>query len=165
MHIEDVFVRFFKQIVSTHYNLFPHKDYDVSYSFYNSIREGKHLTEAQRTYVVAMLQRYKGLSHKLGLDYKAHLTSPTWRNPVRVINKDKTVWVEDENDILTICLRFPFQLKEPFTEQIEKIYQGKSYWDYENKVRKLNAYKINIFALHDWLEKHGLTIIMTYVSM
>ena len=165
MHIEDVFVRFFRQIVSIHFSMFPHKDYEVCYSFYHSIRDGKHLTESQRTYVKAMLSRYRGLSQKFGFDYRAYLENPTWKHPVRVISKDRTVWVEDHNEVLSICLQFPYSLKDPFTEQIERIYQGKTYFDYEHKIRKLNAYKINLFAFHDWIEKNGFEQQESYAEL
>lgn len=165
MFIEDIFVKFFKMTISANYKLIPFKDFDVCHSFYNTIREGKALTNSQRTYVLALLSRYKGLSAKVGFDYRGFLTIPEWRDAVRVINKDRTVWVQEENNILYINLKFPFQLKESFDETIEKIYNGRTVWDHENKTRKLKAYNINLFALTEYLEKNGFEIQDSYAEL
>jgi hypothetical protein len=101
MYIEDLFVKFFKRIVSANYQMIAHEDYEVAYSFYNSIRDNRSFTHNQRTYVLAILARYKGLSAKIGFDYRPELDAPSWKHPLRVINKERTVWVTEEDSALT----------------------------------------------------------------
>lgn len=171
MYIEDLFLQFFKVTVtgggglfSSRQSIFPPDDYDVCHSFHHAICIGKEFTESQRTYVLSLLTRYKGLSKKMGLDYSEHLIAPTWKNPVRVINKNKAVWIEynDEEHITWICLQFPYQLKAAFDEEVEQSYLGRSIWDHNKKIRKLSLYNTNLFVLQNFLENNGFKIDESY---
>ena len=156
MFIEDIFVKFYKVMLPVYTpSMMPISDFDVCFSFYESIVDSKALTQNQRLYVISLLERYKGLSAKLGFNYKDHLLNPMWKNKVRVIDTTRKLWVEEEDNITWICARFPYQIKERFDDIVERSYTGRSIWDPERKIRKLSIYNTNLFALTEFAEQYG----------
>jgi len=164
MYVEDIFIKFVKVTLSSNNSIVPIDDADICYSFSQTIINDTHLTANQRLYVLSLLARYQGLTSKLGFNYKNHLVMPRWKNPLRIINKEKTVWIEETDNVEWICFKFPYELKAPFDEEIEPIYNGRSVWDYDLKVRKLKLYHINLHLLNEFIELHGFNVQKSYAD-
>ena len=164
MYVEDIFIKFVKVTLSSNNSIVPIDDAEICYSFNQTIINDTHLTENQRLYVLSLLTRYQGLTSKLGFNYKKHLVMPRWKNPLRIINKEKTVWIEETDNVEWICFKFPYELKAPFDEEIETIYKGRSVWDYDLKVRKLKLYSINLHLLNEFIETYGFTVQKSYAD-
>ena len=76
-------------------------------SFAISLIEGKQLTEPQRNVVIKILLRNKSrLSAVYNLDIDSFFSNPPWKNPPRVIDKSKKIYIN--HDRACVCLKSPY---------------------------------------------------------
>lgn len=155
-HIEDIFEEFYKLVLTDQIPI-QHQDLSACYSFYETIIVGNLLTENQQRYILKILDKYKLFSAALALDYQSAIADPKWKNPIRIIDKSKKAWVEEEEENTYICLRFPFQLKEIFEKEFEHTYKN-SVWDHARRIRKVSIYNINLLSLNEFLIAHKFEI-------
>lgn len=166
-YIEDIFVEFFV-LMNSLPNPFQYQDIGPANSFFNVITNDRQLTQNQANYVLKLLQKYKNIAKTNDLDYIAELANPQWKNPFRTLDMTKQVWVEyNEEKILTICLKFPYNLKLEFDSEIEK-YDGwvlnRSGWDSERRIRLLPLYEFNIIQINEFIQKHRFEIDDSFVT-
>jgi hypothetical protein len=164
VYIEDIFVDFFE--ASSAYGIpLQAQDQSAANSFYHVLAAGKELTQNQANFLLKILQKYKTLSLTAGLDYRAELQNPKWKKPFRVLDFSKKIFVEkDEQGIVFICAKFPYQLKKEFDDEFEKNngYETSS-WDYDRKLRKIKLYDTNLIQLYDFVKKHNFEIDETFM--
>ena len=97
----------------------------------------------------------------MGFDYRHLLENPKWKNAFRVIDLTKKIFVEtDSLGTPIVCLRFPYQLKKEFEDEIDRF---KSVWDHERKLRLLNLYDFNLIQLYEFAKKHNFEIDDTFM--
>ena len=154
-YIEDIFVEFFD--FSRDYGVsMQHQDRSASLSFYQTIMKGDYFTENQAKYVLKILYKYR-IVMKAHLDYEDRLEIPQWKNPFRVIDNSKRVWVEfSELELPWICFKFPFQLKDEFDEEFRAWNQStgsRSVWNRERKIRMIQLYDFNIIQIYEYVKK------------
>lgn len=160
IYVEDLFLEFQAIAMATKFGLQP-QDYSPIISFTTKLSNGESLTQNQANYVLKILEKYKNLSAIAGLDYRDELDNLEWRRPFRVLDLSKKIYVEkDEKGKVWVCLKFPYQLKKEFEEEIggEISTQKSSYWDHENKIRKLYIYDFNLIQLFEFAKKHNFDI-------
>ncbi len=162
-YVEDIFEDFYKLTIQ---GIIPlqYQDSDACYSFYNAITEGGLLTENQQKYIVRILDKYKMFSANNGLDYQALISAPSWKNPVRVIDRSKKVWVEEVDGHLKLQFKFPFQLKEEFEKEIEPKKEVFSSWDHERKIRSMMLYNANLISVNEFVTRHRFEIDESFLS-
>jgi hypothetical protein len=166
-YIEDIFVEFFV-LMNSLPSPFQYQDIGPANSFFNVIANDRQLTQNQANYVLKLLQKYKNIAKTNDLDYTAELVNPQWKNPFRTLDMTKKVWVEhNEEKILTICLKFPYNLKSEFDTEIEQ-YDGmilnRSGWDSERRIRILPLYDFNIIQINEFVQKHRFEIDDSFVD-
>lgn len=166
---EDIFIEF-QRLVLINVISVQHQDYSPIISLGDKLLNGDQMTQNQANYIIKLLEKYKNLSLVAGLDYKQHLTNPQWKQPFRVLDLSKKIYVEKtDQGKIEICMKFPFQLKKVFEEQIEtpissNPFNAPSRWDADSKVRRLNLYQNNLVSLYEFVVAHGFEIDNTFLE-
>lgn len=165
---EDVFLEFYSKVDARHI-IVQHQDFLPIQSFYDKISAGSSLTKNQANYIIKLLEKYKNLSVASGLDYRNILQNLKWKNQFRVLDLSKKIYVEkNKNGRLEVCLKFPYQLKKEFDEEITPLSQSISrsgLWDPEEKVRRLNLYDYNLISLYEFANRHNFEIDDSFMSV
>ncbi len=165
---EDIFLKFYALVQSGQLNV-QHQDFSPILSFHTKIYDQTPLTKNQANYVIKLLEKYKNLSASLGLDYRGDLTNIEWKQPFRVLDLEKRIYVETgKSGQLEICLKFPYQLKKEFDDEINVNLpnsQRVSHWDHEDKVRRLRFYDFNLISLYEFAMKHGFDIDDSFMNV
>lgn len=164
---EDIFSLFTDLVDSSKISV-QSQDYAPIVSFYTRITKGDQLTKNQANYIVKILEKYKNISATAGLDYRALLPTITWKQPFRVLDLSKSLYVEQaSNGQLDICLKFPFQLKTEFDNEIStgSLTGKSSRWDPDEKIRRLNVYDFNLISLYEFANKHNFEIDENFMSV
>ncbi len=167
MYMEDILLDFFLYH-SIHGFVNHTPDYRVIHNFVHLIKNNESLTQSQAALAVKLLKKYSLQCKNLNFDYEKNLKTPVWRNAFRVIDLSKRIFVKiEEDNQLTICLKFPFGLKDEFLS----IFSSKnsiadlSSWDPDEKIRKVNANDINIIHLHDWASSNGFEFDENFINL
>ena len=170
VYTEDAFLCFYQQIYS---GIIPVDDRDHSaiINFHKLISAGDALTENQAKFIIRLLKKYHGSWNVLPSDIENAVTNPRWRQEFRKIDLTKEIFVEVEDNVPWICLKFPYMLKESFEKEIIKesegflhIFGNDQYWDKERKIRKLNLYNYNLVQIQDFVQKNGFKIHESFVE-
>lgn len=165
--IEDIFLHLFDTLDASQFS-FQKQDRSAAISFYNTILVGQKLTQNQANYVLRLLDKYKNVSATHGFDYHAELANPQWKNPFRVIDMSRKVFVETDPDGCPwICLQFPFQLKKEFETEIlsNPQFEGRDFgniWDKDRRLRMLSMYEYNVIAIFQFVQTHNFEIDETF---
>lgn len=160
MYYEDIFTKFYESI-STHPSVWTHTDGSGATSFYSLIIAGKQLTFKQGQYLLRILEKYKQISKQAGYDYADSLKTATWKAVFREIDMSKKLsCIKDDEGILWICFKFPYQTKEIFEKEFEKDLRkpNVSKWDNDLKVRLLSFNDFNIIRIHAFATEHQIDI-------
>ena len=164
---EDVFSTFYL-LVDTGAVSVQSQDFMPIMSFHSKIVDGSQLTKNQANYILKLLEKYKNLSAAAGFDYRHDLSALQWKTSFRVLDLSKKIYVEKkDNGSLEICLKFPYQLKKEFDEEINVNSPDSnrvSHWDHEDKVRRLKFYEFNLVSLYEFASKHNFEIDETFMD-
>lgn len=164
IYIEDTFVDFYEFSLSHGVPVQP-QDSPAIQSFYDVIMAGTQLTEAQASYILKILHKYKNLVSLRGFDYGSRLETPNWKHSFRVLDVEKRIFVEtDNNGVIWVCLKFPFALKKAFEETLQNV-KTASIWDPELKVRKVNLYHCNLVQIGEFVQEHGFNIDDSFLTI
>ena len=163
---EDIFVEFYKLVVQQTISI-QGQDFSPVSSFHEKIINGSELTKNQANFLIKLLEKYKIISAMAGVDYRPQLQDLKWRTGFRVLDLSKKIYVELREKKLEICLKFPYQLKKEFEDEIDngKNIQAHSFWDHEQKVRRLDFYQYNLIALYEFALKHNFEIDDTFMNV
>lgn len=156
--IEDIYIEFFEKVMMTQVTGY---DQRPAFNFYSILDNDKPITQAQSEYIIRLLTKYQPLAIKANIDYSAELSNPRWKQPFRIIDQSKQVHVEKDKDgIPWICLKFPFQLKKEFDEEIasQPVPPTSSHWDPDRKLRFLSLYDFNVVQIYEFVKKHNFII-------
>lgn len=164
---EDIFSLFADLVDSSRISV-QSQDYAPIVSFYTRITKGDQLTKNQANYILKILEKYKNISATAGLDYRTVLPTISWQQPFRVLDLSKSLYVERaDNGQIEICLKFPFQLKTEFDNEIStgSLTGKSSRWDPDEKIRRLNIYDFNLISLYEFANKHNFEIDESFMSV
>jgi hypothetical protein len=163
-YIEDVFLEFY-DFVNSHGIPLQTQDVSAIESFFGVLILNDQLTEAQSSYILKLLNKYKNLVMIRGFDYSMALITPKWKNEFRVLDISKRVYVEaDTEGVIWVCLKFPYQLKKAFEDTLNHV-KTASTWDPEAKVRKINLYQCNLVQIGEFVHHHGFEIDDSFLSV
>ena len=115
-------------------------DHTIVESMGAHTRYGGALTDKQAELAVRLVLKYRKQFTKLGIDITP-AENPQYRRPVRIINRAKRVWLDDER----IAMRFPYDMaiiKEVQTYRNQS--QGRMKFDSEDKIWYLALTESNI---------------------
>jgi hypothetical protein len=165
VYAEDLFESFYELY---HSKNLPCQQQDLSpmESFYLKIINGEPLTQNQANFLLKILEKYKTIAAMAGLDYVNTLSVMQWRQPFRVLDLSKKIYVDkDDKGQVWVCLKFPYQLKKEFDSEIHGglDHHTISYWDAEKKVRCLSLYNFNLVQLYEFAQKHNFEIDDTFM--
>lgn len=124
------------------------------------------ITLSQSNLILKLLNRYRLLYIAAGEDYTALINDPKWKSPFRKLDITRSVSiVEDDVGRKWYNIKFPFILKDAFEQDFlqDRPYQS-SYWDSDNKIRKLPFYEFSIFKIFEFAQKHGFEIDETVIA-
>jgi len=163
---EDVFKEFYNLISQQKISV-QGQDFSPIASFHEKIINGNELTKNQANFLVKLLEKYKTISAMAGVDYQLHLQNLKWRREFRVLDLSKKIYVELRENKLEICLKFPYQLKKQFEDEIDngQTTNLHSFWDHEQKVRRLDFYRYNLIALYEFALTHNFEIDDTFMNV
>jgi hypothetical protein len=163
---EDLFQVFY-ELAEARTLPIQHQDYSPMHSFYIKIIKGEQLTQNQANYVLKLLEKYKTISAVNGFDYAVHLPTLSWKTPFRILDLSKKIYIEKNKDgKLEICVKFPYQLKKAFEDEIDSARSDSSkssYWDNDQKVRRLSFYDYNLMSLYEFATAHRFEIDETFL--
>ena len=156
---EDIFVEFYNLVVQQKISI-QGQDFSPISSFHEKIINSGELTKNQANFLIKLLEKYKTIAAGAGLDYGSKLADLKWQRPFRVLDLSKTIYVELRENKLEICLKFPYQLKKEFEDEIasREALHTHGFWDSEDKVRRLDFYHYNLIALYEFACKHNFEI-------
>jgi hypothetical protein len=164
---EDLFTSFYLKVVTNDIQV-QHQDFSPIVSFYNKISEGGSLTQNQANFILKLLEKYKNIATSAGLDYTDQLDNIRWKQVFRILDLSKKIYIEKgKAGNIEICLKFPFQLKKDFEEEIDSHASTRktSVWDAEEKVRRLNIYDYNLISLYEFAVKHNFEIDESFMNV
>lgn len=167
VYAEDIFLRFYALVQSGQLHV-QHQDFSPILSFHEKISNDSELTKNQANYILKILEKYKNVSASLGFDYTDVLPVAQWQRPFRVLDLTKRIYVENKEGSLEICLKFPYQLKKEFDDEINVNLPNSnrvSHWDQEDKVRRLKFYEYNLISLYEFANKHNFVIDDSFMSV
>jgi hypothetical protein len=163
---EDIFKTFYNLISQQKISV-QGQDFSPIASFHEKIINGNELTKNQANFLIKLLEKYKTISAMAGLDYKSQLQDLKWRRGFRVLDLSKKIYVELRENKLEICLKFPYQLKKQFEDEIDnrQTIASHSFWDHEHKVRRLDFYRYNLIHLYEFALTHNFEIDDTFMNV
>lgn len=164
---ENIFLEFYNLVALNRINV-QYQDVSPIQSFKSKIDDQSALTKNQANYILKILEKYKNLSAQAGLDYIDILNDLEWRMPFRVLDLSKSIYVEkNSNGRISVCLKFPYQLKKEFDEEINnsKVQSQSNKWDPDEKVRRLDLYDFNLISLYEFANKHNFEIDESFMSV
>ena len=163
---EDVFVEFYNLVAQQKISI-QGQDFSPISSFHEKIINGSELTKNQANFLIKLLEKYKTMSAMAGFDYRPRLQDIKWRRGFRVLDLSKSIYVELRENKLEICLKFPYQLKKEFEDEIERreTLHAHSFWDADDKVRRLDFYHYNLITLYEFVCKHNFEIDDTFMNV
>lgn len=163
IYVEDVFLKF-SNIAGLLSGKIQDQDFQPIYSFAEKIIGGEELTQNQGNYVIKLLEKYKNILADHGYDYRNELITMTWRRPFRVLDLSKRIYVEkDAGGKPWVCAKFPYQMKKQFDDTILSSAAESSYWDHEQRVRKLDIYAYNLVQLYEFALENNFEIDDTFM--
>ena len=164
--VEEVFLKFYDLVLFKNLPV-QGSDFSPILSFGEKLLAGEQLTQNQATYILKILEKYKNMSAQAGYDYSNSLGFLTWKNSFRVLDLSKKIWVDQAEDgKIWVCLKFPYQLKKEFDEEIvgDKQWLPLSIWDADQRIRKLSLYDFNLIHLYDFAVKHTFEIDESFMT-
>lgn len=163
---EDIFKTFYNLISQQKISV-QGQDFSPIASFHEKIINGNELTKNQASFLIKLLEKYKTMSAMAGFDYQLRLPDLKWRRGFRVLDLSKKIYIELRENKLEICLKFPYQLKKEFEDEIDHrgSLHSQSFWDHETKVRRLNFYHYNLISLYEFALKHNFEIDDTFMNV
>jgi len=160
--IEDLFVVFFDQ-ARKNGQILNYIDETASHSFYDNILSGNSLTKNQGNYIIKILKKHKTFMHMLNYDLDLLLDTLPWKREFRVIDNSKKVTIEaDEDGILWLHFRFPYNLKYAFDDYFKE--QPSSVWDPDKRVRKMRLYTPNFLKVEEFLQEHNFELSQEFLD-
>ena len=165
-YAEDIFLSFYK-LISRNQIQVQSQDLSPIQSFYDTLITDGELTENQANFLLKILVKYKNLSVTAGVDYTNALKNIKWRKKFRVLDLSKKIYIDSSNNTLEICLKFPYQLKKVFDDEISsfEIHGKQNTWDHVNKIRRLDFYNYNLITLYEFAVKHNFEIDDSFMSV
>lgn len=162
MYIEDVFEEFYTTVMICRMPI-QRIDQTPMKNFYNLCSAKSQLTEKQAKFILRLLDKYKEQSKQLNYDYTQHLISPQWKQPFRVIDDSKTIFLEqDKEGALWVCVKFPFSLIKDFEKSVlfinDTAVHNTEVWDKDRRLRMIRLYDCNIIKIDEFVRKHGFEI-------
>jgi hypothetical protein len=157
---EDLIQKFYEFVYDKHLVL-QSQDSNPLESFYLKIINQEPLTQNQANFALKLLEKYKATAAAAGFHYSADPMVLKWRYPFRVLDLSKKIYAEkDEAGNAWVCLKFPYQLKKQFDDEIEHgiDHHKKSFWDSDLKVRRLSLYDYNLIQLYEFAVRHAFEI-------
>ena len=163
---EDIFKTFYNLISQQKISV-QGQDFSPIASFHEKIINGNELTKNQANFLIKLLEKYKTMSAMAGLDYRSQLQDLKWRREFRVLDLSKKIYVELRENKLEICLKFPYQLKKQFEDEIDngQTISSHNFWDHEHKVRRLDFYRYNLIHLYEFALTHNFEIDDTFMNV
>ena len=155
--VEDIFLTFYS-LTSTGVVLIQTSDESAINSFYNVIRNNQQFTENQANFLLKILTKYKNQILAQGVECTNELRTPVWKNTFRVLDLSRKIFVEvDEENVVWVCCKFPYQLKDSFENEITKKDLAVQ-WDADRKIKKILLHTVNLIALNEFALKNNFEI-------
>lgn len=157
IYIDDLIIDFFHNIEKIQISK---ADESTMISFATMALADKEFTQNQANYALKILKTYMAAMKRVGVDYSENLENLSFKKAFRVIDYSKEVFVEkDQENKLWICLKFPFQLKKIFENEISnRLDYDASVWDPERKIRKIDLYQTNLIQIFEFCQYHEFKI-------
>lgn len=164
---EDLFLKFYDLVLTQDLPV-QGPDYSPILNLGQKIIVGEKITQNQANYILKLLEKYKNISARAGYEYQHLLPDIVWKHPFRILDLTKKIYVEqDIEKKYWVCLKFPYQLKKQFEDEIivDTTLSNASHWDSEARIRKLSLYDFNLINLYEFAVKHNFDIDESFMSV
>ena len=165
--VEDLLAEFYNQTLFD-IAILQDQDRAAIHGFYNTLDLGNQLTANQGGFLLKILAKYKTFANSLGIDYGTLIDIPIWKTTFRKLDLTRKIFVEQsEEGEITVCLKFPYALKDTFEKEFhtENTPYSSNTWDSDRKLRVLNVYKYNIIQLEEFCRKHDFELDDTFLTL
>lgn len=142
--IEQEFIKFYDSINTLY---LTSKEIEACDSFYDLCLRQTAFTEKQANYLKAILKKY----------YPEYDKNLKFRHPFRLIDDSKKVYIDDTDNKLSISFKFPYSFLEKFDSFFIGInfdHSKISYWDNEQKARKIDFIKANFLKICEFVNQY-----------
>lgn len=170
VYTEDAFSSFYHEIMLGRLTI-DDRDYSAISSFHKIISSKNQFTENQAKFLIRLMKKYKSQWLRLCPEIESAVNEPRWRDGFRSIDMAKEIFVEVDDNIPWICLKFPYHLRDSFEKEIlrgsaewENVFHTSSHWIKERKLRRINLYNYNILQIQDFVQKNGFKIHESFVE-
>lgn len=158
VYIEDLYLQLYQKIESL--DLLP-KERQACDNFYKLAANSSPFTQKQAKYLEYILKKY------IPTEFN-ELPSVQYKNPFRVLDNTRTVWIEEDIYFRkTFCFKFPFSFLKTFDDGMPKHSrdnQISSSWDHEHSCRRVDVNNINFLSVIDFVEKNKFIQDETFVE-
>lgn len=145
-YIEEEFIKFYNSVNLYSLSL---KEANACESFYDLCISHSAFTEKQAIYLKLILKKY----------HPGYDTTLNFRHPFRILDERKIVYVkeEDQEEKIAIAFKFPYHFLETFDKEFETSgsYSKFTYWDPEEKARKIELHNANYLKICNFVNEHG----------
>lgn len=135
----------------------PHSKYNFSLARYDvqivdnmansTLWNNTALTDKQGELALKLVVKYRRQFANNGIDISPVESNPIWRYPLRVIDRQQRVWLEDDS----VLVKFPYnQERIEEMRQLKDSGQGSSKFDREAKVWRLGITEYNVNFIVTW---------------
>lgn len=116
-------------------------DVNIVHSLAESTITGKSLTDKQADLAIVLINKYKRQFLKIKVDTTSIIDTPVFRNPIRIIDRSKQVYIENNS----IVVKFPYERKlVQFVSTASKNSEGSFKFDPVLKVWNLAITESNV---------------------
>lgn len=130
-------------------------DINVVNNMTDSVVWGQSLTDRQAELAVKLILKYRRQFAKFDIDVNPVATNPTYRLPLRKIDRSKSLSLVNDQ----LSLKFPFDSN--MVEQIREFQrnsQGGAQWNHENKIWTIALTEYNVNYVTTWALKNHFDI-------
>lgn len=159
IYFEDVFLNFYNA-VKHDVRFWPQTEQNAVFNFFKIISQNLQLTEKQANFVIKLIEKHKDVSILNQYDPTDHLKVAVWKNEFRTIDYSKKIFVDNTDDEILICLKFPFSFKQTLESSVK--FLSRLVWDNERKINTLNPYEINLIELNEFCKLHEFEIDLSF---
>ncbi len=166
LYIDEVFFKVYDPWSEKFQSVSP-ADSKIFRDFWYLIEEDRAFTRSQANLLLKLLQKYKTSFAAQGIEVDILIKNYQWKKPFREIDLTKRVYIEtDQDGVIWVCLKFPYALKSKFEDAFVDVNERNfSFWDDEQKVRKINLYKINFLQMLEFAKEHQLELDKTVLDV
>ena len=153
VYFEDSYLEFYRAM--TMISSFDDEDQIVADDFLNLVLQDKAFTKKQALYLRKIMLKYKDQIQDI-FDVEQKLKDCIWKNPFRVLDQERKIFLEKEDGVYWVHFKFPYFLKSLFESTFSEYPQAG--WDRDKKTRKIALYQSNLIKILEFAKENQFIV-------